>query len=724
MAAPAPDCSIPDSPTRAPAGWSLSLSRMRAQRAEEEQGLRGAAADGRQKMLSDREEGELPDTPPRKSVPATPSAVSMNDDLQEYRLKVAALENQVCSLRRANGDLARRLAAAEIEEGAAAENRPKAELAALQKKNEALQKEADVASAKVCFLRMVNAGSSETREHVEDEVFSLRKANADLTRRLAAAETFSAAAKSRHTEELAALKKKNDTLQRNVAEAMVKLSRLADSKATAASNVENLKKKVENQRQNLTNLQHTLMKYKGLQAATFLFQTKSEPVRECGTESGRGLSKDVCASCARLHDQIGILLGENATMKTRISNQTSALALKEAALKRVKNESAAKACSSTTAVAGQRRDLGSAPRPTATSAPQQQECMPMDESGAYPFEKKVFKVLLDVFPMAGNIMQSFEESSRSLTALRPAFRAAIAAMPPATRMLTTSKLGPMLPQPAALLAGAGPWTEDPALEGNDAALMAVFWGRRDACQLLGCKADARLWSQPLGAPGHRGGAAGPKREAPGTLADTPSAVARSAQRREASIAAPASGSPTHVPPVPERSECALLFSLYPHTPRGKRSRFLTFAISPAEPPLVPAPEAVWKTPVVPALEPVLKTPLVPAPEPVLLPPKPGPSKEAPLVRVTEAGIRSSTLGPRAGACSYAISSAGPEAGTRPGEIAALGPGARSQTSSVEPGFCGKSCAAGRRGRACPEDSACLRPAAGAPSGGVCLGTGA
>lgn len=107
------------------------------------------------------------------------------------------------------------------------------------------------------------------------------------------------------------------------------------------------------------------------------------------------------------------------------------------------------------------------------------------------------------------------------------------------------------------------------------------------------------------------------------------------------LSVPESAKQAAPPPVPEPVKVTQPLLVLKQEPVG-RGR------SPSEPEHVresplrespfgshPAPEAVWKTPVVPALDPVLKTPLVPAPEPVLLPPKPGPSKEAPLVRVTK-----------------------------------------------------------------------------------------
>ncbi|KAK3927705.1 Girdin [Frankliniella fusca] len=524
--------SLPHSPTRAPMGWSLSLSLSRAKRALEEEGeaqqknmkkscsseglkstsyeqlllrdlqklpsvklpqqVKKATAITHSPVASDLslEEGEVPPSPPhcrtKQPVPikTKPALSFINDDeVEELNLKIVALEHQVSSLRKSNETLMR-------------------SLSSLSKSKEDKHNK-EVTSYKEEGKRVVN----------------LEKINKSLEQKLVNSE------------------KMNKSLEQKLKIANDKISDMVSQEKRLHNEIANYKIKITNQRANLTGLENQLMKLKSADKHSSISALLLPPV-ETKALKKEEISPRKCSETDHCYwrESAQKLEIEVFNLKSRIKNQTSHLANLNAALDKSRQKAKAReeGLLSEIKVArsfqnlkatrnlvssdnlqlevtnelGETKDAKEVWKPRLVSQSTRTCLRNTDSVGAHLFEKKVFKVISDNFRMSRSIMQNFEETAYTLPALRPAFRAAIAAMPPATRTLCMGEVMALLPCPSDLLSSSSAeWYDDPDMKDCVPARMAIFWGYQTARDLVEVSSNsaasaerglpASVWCSPV-----------------------------------------------------------------------------------------------------------------------------------------------------------------------------------------------------------------------------------
>ncbi|KAE8740495.1 hypothetical protein FOCC_FOCC014000, partial [Frankliniella occidentalis] len=441
------DVPLPHSPTRAPSGWSLSLSLSRAKRAlvdeEREESKKKPRTEPEQQVKpkparrvtlvdlqqlpstkkvpqhvkpartrpssttsthsslnssgSDLEEGEVPPSPPRGSLPSKVALSFINDDeVEELKLKNEALEQQVAFLRKANQSLA-----------------------------------AHVSDSKDVLYK--------------EEVKKLNKKVTNSKKRITASENECAELKAALKSE----KKKAADLEHNVKSLETKLERangkisdLESQRKTLRDEIAAFKVKIANQRANLTGLENQLIKFKSNESKV---PTKPENINP---------NKCHCVNHCRCRDLMLGLECEVSNLRTRIKNQTFHLANLTAAFDKTKLEASRvktlelelkrtlargdsveqKTSSKSISCHGLKTEVSDNQReikneiwkPPVIVLQSPESSSENDSLGTLLFEKKVFKVISDNFIMAKSIMQNFDETAYTLPVLRPAYRATIA----------------------------------------------------------------------------------------------------------------------------------------------------------------------------------------------------------------------------------------------------------------------------------------------------------
>lgn len=395
------------SPTRAPCGWSLSLSVSRAMRAMEEERTQSAAlvkeepvsvaAESVEALSPELEEGEVPASPPRARCITTSRPLhSLQADPEEIQLKAVVLEQQVKVLRKEKKDLLARLAETEK----------------VVKVNSSLLNENEQLKVRLKESKKVekmNAALLEENERLKTRVKAAKK-----------------------IEKLSAVVlKENEDLQSRLKEADRSDRVEKDySNQKWKAEVERLKEKIENQKKNLTGLQSKLMK--------LVPQSGNSGYRPADSTYSHARSS-VEKSCPPCCPKVQELEALATRQRSRLRNQANQLTALEAAGLKARSASFSRdTYTPKIPFVSVKTELATShvfkPPPSAETSTEETD--------------RALQVVKKAFPMATLIMAKYDELNLILPNVQPSVKAAIAAMPPATRSLCLSQVKGTEPQVA------------------------------------------------------------------------------------------------------------------------------------------------------------------------------------------------------------------------------------------------------------------------------------